>query len=294
MDSNDEPTLSDLENKAKALNEGSQVILLRHGNSMSNQEHDALLSSDYTDDQLKTLKKKVDLIDCHLSELGYRQCQEAQPLANLLNVKHVIVSPLLRALETAHNVFKEHPNFKNITFTVLPLMKECIVNSDDVPGDIVQRMDEYREIFPNFDTSELEKYEDMHNFFLYDVDMDWARDLLQTIASRNSKKETSGFRSEIMELLTLRFPLFLESDLSLYKRVLKSKEFLKQFLIQNPLEGDEKIVLVGHRNVFNFWTNKWDKDSLEDQLDQDECIKPPEDAYYLKNCEFYPYDGGFP
>ncbi|CAI2376925.1 unnamed protein product [Moneuplotes crassus] len=287
--------LTNEELRAKNLAESSRVLLLRHGKSQSNQENDDLLASEHTDEDVKALTTKLDLIDCSLSEKGFAQCEETQPLANLLNVKHVIVSPLRRALETAHNVFKNHPNFENIKFTLLPVMKECIVSTDDLPGNILKRVKDYTEIFANFDTSELEKYEDPYNFFLYDIDMDWARQVLAEI-SLKEEKEAEGLHPEVVNLLTSRFPLYLESDKSLLKRVKKAKEFVKEFIERNTLEGDEKVVLVGHCNFFNFWTNNWAIDPLDDdkQCNEGEAIKVPEDAYYLENCEFYPDDSGFP
>jgi len=46
----------------------------------------------------------------------------------------VIVSPLIRALDTAYRLFKTHPNFKMMRFIVDPDMREVLdINPCNIP-----------------------------------------------------------------------------------------------------------------------------------------------------------------
>jgi phosphohistidine phosphatase SixA len=58
--------------------------------------------------------------------LGLKECEEGQKEANSLKVHTVFVSPLRRALQTAYHLFKNHPNFSNIKFIIVPKAKEGI------------------------------------------------------------------------------------------------------------------------------------------------------------------------
>lgn len=49
-----------------------------------------------------------------------------------------------RALETAYNVFKDHPNFANLTFIVDPDLREELFVSCDVPAAGILRRLEYQ------------------------------------------------------------------------------------------------------------------------------------------------------
>ena len=73
------------------------------------------------------------LLDCPLSDLGLKQCEEARALAasRLSNVKTVFVSPLRRALQTAYLLFKDHA--QQVKVIVHPLLRENLHTVCDVP-----------------------------------------------------------------------------------------------------------------------------------------------------------------
>ena len=48
----------------------------------------------------------------------------------------VYVSPMQRTLQTAYQVFKDHPNFENIKFVLVPDLKEHLKCTCDIPGHI--------------------------------------------------------------------------------------------------------------------------------------------------------------
>jgi broad specificity phosphatase PhoE len=68
--------------------------------------------------------------DAPLSETGHEQVQAARPALAQVPVEIVIVSPLTRALQTAHGLFDDHPFTPRMLVT--PLARERIENSCDV------------------------------------------------------------------------------------------------------------------------------------------------------------------
>jgi hypothetical protein len=51
----------------------------------------------------------------------------------LAQIRMVFVSPLRRAVETAWRLFKNSPNFEKIKFFILPLLRENMHTTCDVP-----------------------------------------------------------------------------------------------------------------------------------------------------------------
>ena len=48
----------------------------------------------------------------------------------------VFVSPMDGTCQTAYEVFKNHPNFENIKFVLVPDLKEHLKCTCDIPGSI--------------------------------------------------------------------------------------------------------------------------------------------------------------
>ena len=100
--------------------------------------------------------------DTELTEFGWIQCQEKQELAKLLDFEIVLVSPLIRTLQTAHCIFKAHPNFKNIRFILTPLAREIV----DIPASLAETIARFEPLFPNFDTSNFDGYRNPERWVL--------------------------------------------------------------------------------------------------------------------------------
>ena len=67
-------------------------------------------------------------------------------------IEVVFVSPMDRTCQTAYQVFKEHPNFENIKFVLVPDLKEHLKCTCDIPGSFESLIKNYSSLFPNFDT----------------------------------------------------------------------------------------------------------------------------------------------
>jgi len=95
--------------------------------------------------------------DSELSEEGLLVCEEKQERFNQLKVHTVFVSPLKRAVQTAYNLFKNHPDFESIKFIILPSLREIMNHSSGIPGNIETTIEELKKFIPQLDHSELEK-----------------------------------------------------------------------------------------------------------------------------------------
>jgi hypothetical protein len=60
-----------------------------------------------------------------------------------------------RTLETAHNLFKNHPDFEKINFIILPELREKMKAVCDIPQDTAKVMEEFKDKFPSLSTEYL-------------------------------------------------------------------------------------------------------------------------------------------
>jgi hypothetical protein len=112
-----------------------QFVLIRHAVTEFNMEFAKIGGAHgFESQEYRALKIRKDLIDPCLKLEGVGQCEAAQEHANHINVKYVMVSPMLRTCETAIHIFKSHPNKKNIQFIVLPSIKEGLNLCNDKQG----------------------------------------------------------------------------------------------------------------------------------------------------------------
>jgi broad specificity phosphatase PhoE len=91
------------------------IYLIRHGQSEFNAAF--------------TLEPRTDpmIFDAHLTELGVQQAKSTRKQLSGLNIKHVISSPMTRAIQTAMHIFGNyHP------ITINPQIREKLAHSCDV------------------------------------------------------------------------------------------------------------------------------------------------------------------
>ena len=93
---------------------------------------------EHTDEDLLRVKTNIEFQDSSITQLGITECEAAAEIAKTLKVEIVLVSPMVRALETAYHVFKNHPNFNNIEFIVVPKLKEWLGAVVDIPKGTLQ------------------------------------------------------------------------------------------------------------------------------------------------------------
>ena len=163
-------------------------------------------------------------------------------MANKLKVEYVMVSPMRRAIETAYHTFKSHPNFSSIKFILCPYMKEAIDTACDVPVNILDIVEEYKGKFENFDTSMLDLYKDPTHYFLYDIDLPFAKNILATKKEDRSDPISSNAFDLICDHIDQNFPKKIEENRNVVRRVGQAKKCVKDLLEKVTLESDAKIV----------------------------------------------------
>ena len=144
-------------NKVIELTNGPQVILIRHGKSIANEEHDKL-SELPREERFGKWNLNKSLRDARLSKLGIDQATQASATAESLKVHTVFVSPLRRTLETTYYMFKNHPNFSKINFIILPTLRESLNTVSDIPENIDSIKEEYQKLIPHLDFSLFKSY----------------------------------------------------------------------------------------------------------------------------------------
>ena len=60
----------------------------------------------------------------------------------------VWVSPMRRALKTAILMLKDHPNAANLTLVVVPLCREFLHTTNDLPSDVFELIERFKEGSP--------------------------------------------------------------------------------------------------------------------------------------------------
>jgi broad specificity phosphatase PhoE len=121
--------------KSEMPNSNSAIYFIRHGQS----EFNAIFDQDKPDPMI---------FDAHLSQLGRQQATGLQLGIKKLMITRVIVSPLIRTLQTASLIFGE-----NYPFEVNPLVREQVCNSCDVGS----HPEELGQTYPHLDFGHLEE-----------------------------------------------------------------------------------------------------------------------------------------
>eukprot|EP00343_Euplotes_focardii_P000652 CAMPEP_0205800452 /NCGR_PEP_ID=MMETSP0205-20121125/2104_1 /ASSEMBLY_ACC=CAM_ASM_000278 /TAXON_ID=36767 /ORGANISM="Euplotes focardii, Strain TN1" /LENGTH=156 /DNA_ID=CAMNT_0053063541 /DNA_START=233 /DNA_END=700 /DNA_ORIENTATION=+ len=140
------------------------------------------------------------------------------------------------------------------------MLKEALDTACDIPMNILDHVEEYKKKFPIFDTSLLDKYSDPAHFFLKDMNLDFAKEILSVKTPDAIDPMGSNAFELLLETINDNYPKKTEGKKSILARVSKAKEYIKEFVEKTDLEKDSKIILVGHSYYFKMWTGKWERD----------------------------------
>jgi len=238
------------------------IICIRHAESKFNEKLKINPQS----------KNDMDLIDCGITELGIGQCNELKWKLDTMKINTVFISPLNRTIETCYHSLKDHPNFSNIRFVILPLAAEIIDSSCDIPISIDEKKKE--------------------RFSSYDFNLDWeyCRDyyFLEQIDNKEFEEDKknlnyfnydSNFPLIVKHLEAINKKGFaLESLENLYRRAQELKNYLKGFLSSYELKNEEKVLVYTHSAFLKMLTTSIGNDKVKsDQF--------PDDSYNCQNCE---------
>ena len=241
------------------------VIYIRHAESKFNEIMMVTNNSH--------LKNSRELIDCGITENGKKQCELLAKTMQDLKLKYVFISPLNRAIDTCYLSLKDHPDFLNFKFIILPLASEIIDSSCDIPFSLLEKKIRYQN-YKNFDLI-WEFYKDY--FFLDNIDdVDFVEKLKEVNFSKYDENYAI-YEKGLDQCKTKNYSG--ESVCHLFKRGCELKKFFKNFLTTINLDDNEKILLFTHSALTKIGTS-----SIALSLDEFHLF--PEDCYTLKNCEY--------
>lgn len=246
-----------LQEQIEILKASSQVVLQRHGKSIANESYEEIKDHG-NPEELAAWLLNPSLRDPRLCQTGHEQCAEAQLLVNALKIHTVFVSPLRRTLETAYNTYKNHPNFEKIRFVVLPLIRESLNTSSDVPSSIEKIIEEFREILPNLDVSAFDEYFDKTHYFIEDLQPDLKDRMIANLKAKSDDELGSNAFDLFVKETKKIYPFGrLESKWNVYDRSVKAKKFIKRYIEENQIPPTYKVVILSHFIYFYMHTGKW-------------------------------------
>ena len=252
------------------MNSPHSIYLIRHAQSEYNvymelAEENKINLLDY--------KFTEELIDCNITPKGEQQAEEAHAKIKDCNVTLVLVSPLRRALNTAHHIFKNHPNRPK--FIAWPILREVLDSACDVPDDI----EVLKKEFPEVDFSEFDKFENKDMWLLETIENETIKkDIKEGFAKVDITGKDRGkeFRRYFVSRMKEAWPNTFEFGYDIVTRCVRAREMLKEKAAQ--MKEGEKIAVVTHSALLKRFVAK----------NFDETGYPVED-YMFKNCEIYEF-----
>jgi len=251
----------------------SKFLLTRHGESFYQKKHREIYhiknknAQEYSR-QIKEIRYDPDLCDCEITENGKNESYYAGKRLNELNIKYVFCSPLTRALQSCQYILKGYTDNntnekinKKPKVIVHPLIFEKIETNSDIISNIYRSMS----AFPEFDWSEFSKLnqETLPIYMLKYCDtiinmktntIKFSNDNPYFNLCFNHYKKNLEFKHQEILLKAMEElneqNSFIESSIKTYDRLLEFKTFVKNFLKENNLKNDERILMVGHSILF--------------------------------------------
>ena len=264
---NDDGTFGDKENK---------LLLYRHATSNVNIKYRECILAEVSTDEVNFTEVER---DSELADIGIELAISKQHIFDNLNIHTVFVSPMKRTLQTAYYTFKTHPNFDKIKFIILPKAREWLNFAAGIPKNIDSVISHFKELLPNLDSSELDKYKDRLHYFIEDTD----QNIYEEIMEAKQYKESDPIKSNVFDLIVEKAkklkPKELESKRSILKRVNAVKSYISDYL--QTLEHDEKVVLVTHYYFLELWTGEWNSSLFEEDNTD---VRNPDNFFNFDNC----------
>jgi len=220
-----------------------KLFFIRHAQSQFNlaQMVAAGAASEVREGEDLNVKFDYNLIDCGISELGKKQCEESAEKVKDLNVKFVISSPLRRCLQTTQETFKNHKNKPKVV--VWPIVKEMLLSGCDVSDDLATIKKE----FPDCDWSLVDALPHPELWLVHMLKNETiVAEIFEELFAKYPTKEEAYKNAKIFltDKLKHTYPALVESLMDINQRTLEARETLKPLV--KELVGDEVIVVVSH------------------------------------------------
>ena len=163
---------------------------------------------------------------------------------------------------------------------VVPEMREALNISPDIPENIYDVKKEFEELMPNIDFSEFDKIEDKLHHYILNIDTKLKEKMYDKIEQTTNPISSNAFEV-LMDCIRPTHPAPFESKWNLFNRWDNVKKFVKDYIEKNSVSKEQKVILWGHFWFFMYYTGKWDKEYLRDEI-----LPNPDNYIILKNWEF--------
>ena len=205
-----------------------KVLFMRHGNSMRNNFKSIT----------PYVKHKWDLefIDCPLHLQGEEESKSASKIINAQSkLKYVIVSPLIRARQTAMLVTSTYPEM--LETYIHPLLRELESSSSCIPSEF--------KMLPS-EKASLEYFPESNDKYYYIRGLKYESEMLKKYTGHPMKEFEKGLALKMSEL----YPVYFETREEFAKRVDNFMEFLKDFIKIHKVANGE-ILVVTHKQFIS-------------------------------------------
>ena len=255
-----------------------KLLFFRHGETFFNIDPDRqgrLTNSKY--------------VDCHLDEKGIEQSKSLQNILNKFSIEKIYISPMYRVFQTIYYALENHPNLKNITVVVHPLVNEVTSCVQDYLLNIKQTKQEFNiNTKVKFDWSIFDEYvkklkweENFYYFENFDCfEENKKNEMYEKLKYLYNKNDLENVEKELEQLAIIRYQQDkrFESLKHLQFRFNKFLEYIKE-KHKNTLDNtEEKILVVTHTSFIKCATDRTPYESEDIQN-----YHP--NSYSSKNCE---------
>ena len=264
--------------KLYSLDTLGKVIYIRHGRSIYNDDCEKL-------GEMNIITNPI-YLNADLCEKGIKQAQSKQNVYNKLDISQGFVPPLNRAIQTAFNIFENHPQRHKFTFIVHPFLTEIVISITDLIDDIEKTKKKYNlNSKVKFDWSLFDEYyktEKEKNLFFFNFVDAFDNETKKYFVNKiNESYKKPEFLNNLSEMIQKEMDLKLwgiETLNHCFYRSLNFKKYIKNKYKDDLNNNEKKIIVVTHSDYVRLASSK--------KAFENEIIKNfPDDGILLKNCE---------
>lgn len=253
-----------------------KIYQMRHAESMANESiqkiknlcSDRVITAEKEDKQIEDLKMSMEpeILNSKLSERGVKQAKKAYKnnKSKLGNIRHVVVSPLRRTIQTFENTFEEMASFKDSTIKVhiVEDLREALLSSSELAfwGKHEQEDLKYSNLYDFSFLNDTSQHPDK-NFWVFDNLMpEYKENAHNLIKNCQSLKEKC---QQVCKTFSNKYSkdCKLENTECIYRRVARGKDIVRQIIKDNNIK-DKELLVVSHGNTLSHFTGREYQDNF--------------------------------
>lgn len=222
--------------------------------------------------------KDQNIVDAPITAFGIDQCRTLRlnHKDTLDKVKVVLISPMLRTLQTMRHVFDSINTSNNHKFIVHPGIRERWESQCDIPGKTIANRAEFSEADFALMRGLLDKHG--HKWFVQALFNPYKRELLESYLVDVDHTDSEAINSKTIDYMRDLLPDYVEDFRDFYQRIFEFKFWLKDFMEQGGY-ADGEVAIVAHSKALTFLTGS--------NFGPD-CF--PKTCVHYKNCDLAEFE----